>query len=116
MLTKESRLSFIRSRHAALFGVAISGLLPVSRAEIRETVLETVADSAEKRAEKGRENDEETEKFAFTSNLQFDAIPRYSGESEENILLSRSEKQRLTREMDFFRADSRRSFALVLVS
>lgn len=111
MLTKSSRLSLIRARHAALVGVSISSLLPVSKAEIRESVRSEVApelialDRAEIKEDDG----------TFASQLPFESIPKVRGEDEGGILLSAKEKRRLVFEVDAFRAESRRPFALMLV-
>lgn len=109
-MNKTDRLSFLRSRHAALFGVAISGLLSVSKAEIRETAQETVSAIA-------LQNDDSTqdaEEQGFTSSLPFDSTPKVRDESEENLLLTNKEKRKLVADMDLYHAQKIRPFALAI--
>ena len=101
MISKESRLALIKSRFAVLCSVAIPGLLPVSRSEIRETAQETVcAISAQ-----NNDNILDDELNGVKSSLPFETVKISSlrGESESGILLSREEKQSLASDLQFYR-------------
>ena len=101
MLSKESRLAYLKTRHAALFGVAISGLLPVSRSEIRETAQETVSAVASQ----NNDNILDEELDGVKSVLPFEQVKISSlkGESEESLLLTRKEKAQLANDLRVFR-------------
>lgn len=109
-MNKSTRLSLLRTRYAALFGVAISGLMPVSAVEVaseaRAIAKHRVSDSA---------IDENGEGEAVASQLSFDPEPKADKDSE--ILLDASEKRRLNLEVDGFRwsAGKRRGLWLVVV-
>jgi hypothetical protein len=92
-MTKEARKNLIRTRYLALFGVAISGLMPVSTAEIAQEARAIV---------KNRVSDTiEEEEMEMPSQLSFDS-PAIRGDKDSEILLSETEKARLTRDVDAF--------------
>ncbi len=90
-MTKSSRLSLIRSRYLALFGAAISGLLPVTATEVateaRAIAKHRVSDTALDESE-----------MEVPSQLTFDRENAPDKDSE--ILLSAKEKRQLVRDMD----------------
>ena len=108
-MTKQDRLSLIRARFAATCRTALPGILSVSTQEIRDTVAEETAPVL-------RESDDLTqdpEETGFMPELAaaFDRV-REAQEREEEILLSRSERDQLTRDM----REYKKRFWLALVA
>ena len=110
-MTKQSRLSLIRSRYLALFGAAISGLIPVSSAEIAQEARairrHEVSDSI---------LDEDLEGVTPAIESVFDPVA-VKGDKDAAILLDATEKARLNREVDTLRWNEgrRRNCWLVVV-
>lgn len=93
-MNKTDRLALLKNRHAALFGVALVGLLPVSRNEIRGEARATKARVAVAMDDSTSTGDENS----LSSQLQFDA-PTVRAERESDVLLSDEERAQLAREM-----------------
>ncbi len=92
MMTKTDRLSFIRSRHAALFGVALTSLLPVSRAEIKDIAAQVVA------ATRDDESIIDEHVQGMSPSIIEEKVSAHA-ERETDILLSHKERAQLAREI-----------------
>ena len=95
-MTKTDRLSFLKTRHAALFGVAVTGLIAPSKAEIADTARNVVAMT--------KTDDDTTDEIrtGFAPTIA-DESAEIRGETESEILLSRAEKRRLRNEVHALR-------------
>jgi hypothetical protein len=95
MISKISRLAVLKSRHAALFGVAMSGFFSVSASEIQK---ETKEKRCRGRVESAETPSDDSESDAFRSQLHFDRASDASP-SETAILLSRDDRKILASEL-----------------
>jgi len=98
-MTKQDRLALIRARFAVTYR-ALPGLIPVSRREICDTITEETALVL-------RESDDCTqdpEETGFTPGLAaaFDRV-REAQEREEEILLNRTERDQLAKDLREYR-------------
>lgn len=92
-MNKTERLSFIKSRYAEKFGVQLaSGLLPVSRAEIKDEAR-TVKSRVAREMDDSLATGDEVE---IGSQLVFDKA-EIKAERETDILLSAEEKRELAK-------------------
>jgi len=95
-MTKLDRLALIKSRFAAICKTSLPGILSISAREICDAVAEETAPTL-------RENDDETREeteIGFKPELEsaFDRV-REAQEREEEILLTRAEKDQLARDL-----------------
>ena len=112
-MEKATRLAFLKTRHAELFGVALERVLPVTRPEIAATAKAVKAKVAAAMDDDISDTDKIESKI---SSLSFDVIPE-SVEKDSEILLSRKEKQQLAREVAARRAvQARLSLPLMLTA
>lgn len=94
-MNKLIRLAALKSRHAALYGVAMSGFFSVSASEIQK---ETKEKRCRGRVESAEVPTDDSENDSFSSQLRFDSTANGSP-SETTILLSRNDRKLLANEL-----------------
>jgi len=95
-MTKQDRLSLIRSRAAVICRAALPGILAVSAQEIRDTVALVLRESNDL-------TQQDPEETGFTPGLAsvFDRVRER--EREEEILLNRTERDQLAKDLREYR-------------